>query len=133
MCVALAIVSPNVAPTGYVNDIVLAILKLRESFERVLYVDIDVHHGDGVAEAFECSNSVFTLSLHCLAAGFFPGTGRASEQGSGRGLGYCGNVGLPIGTRDAVFETAFATAFGVVCDGSFGCAIHCHTGTLNRI
>jgi len=48
----------------YVNDIVLSILRLLEVYDRVLYIDIDVHHGDGVEEAFFNTNRVMTLSLH---------------------------------------------------------------------
>jgi len=43
-------------------------------YERVLYVDIDVHHGDGVADAFVQSSSVVALSFHHFATGFYPGT-----------------------------------------------------------
>lgn len=48
----------------YVNDIVIGILELLKQHERVLYIDIDVHHGDGVEEAFYLTNRVMTLSLH---------------------------------------------------------------------
>lgn len=48
----------------YVNDIVLSIQRLLENFDRVLYIDIDVHHGDGVEEAFYHTNRVCTLSIH---------------------------------------------------------------------
>ena len=48
----------------YVNDIVLSILRLLEVYDRVLYIDIDVHHGDGVEEAFYNTNRVMTLSIH---------------------------------------------------------------------
>jgi hypothetical protein len=58
----------------YVNDVVLAALALRDSYARVLCLDVDVHHGDGTERAFLHSNSVFTLSLHHHEVGFFPGT-----------------------------------------------------------
>ena len=48
----------------YVNDCVLAIKELLEKFRRVMYVDIDIHHGDGVEEAFIYSNRVLTFSIH---------------------------------------------------------------------
>ncbi|MED6174950.1 Homeobox protein HD-1 [Stylosanthes scabra] len=48
----------------YVNDIVLAILELLKQHERVLYVDIDIHHGDGVEEAFYTTDRVMTVSFH---------------------------------------------------------------------
>jgi histone deacetylase 8 len=57
----------------YVNDIVLAIFQLHHVFQKVLYIDIDIHHGDGVEKAFELSPRVFTLSFHRFDAGFFPG------------------------------------------------------------
>jgi len=59
----------------YVNDIVLCILELLKSFKRVMYVDLDIHHGDGVEEAFKYSKKVMTFSIHKHGAGFFPGTG----------------------------------------------------------
>lgn len=49
----------------YINDIVLAVLELLKTHQRVLYVDIDIHHGDGVEEAFYSTNRVMTVS--CLA------------------------------------------------------------------
>lgn len=48
----------------YINDIVLCILELLKAYPRVLYLDIDVHHGDGVEEAFFHTNRVFTVSFH---------------------------------------------------------------------
>ena len=57
----------------YLNDIVVAILTLRQKYERVLYIDLDVHHGDGVEDAFCATNKVFTLSFHKNSPGFYPG------------------------------------------------------------
>lgn len=57
----------------YINDIVLAIFQLHNVFQKVLYIDIDIHHGDGVEKAFELSQRVFTLSFHRFDSGFFPG------------------------------------------------------------
>jgi histone deacetylase 1/2 len=53
-------------PSGfcYVNDIVLCILELLKFYPRVIYIDIDVHHGDGVEEAFYLTNRVMTVSFH---------------------------------------------------------------------
>lgn len=48
----------------YVNDIVLCILELLKFYLRVIYIDIDVHHGDGVEEAFYLTNRVMTVSFH---------------------------------------------------------------------
>lgn len=58
----------------YTNDIVLAILELLKHHQRVLYVDVDVHHGDGVEEAFYTTDRVMTVSFHQFGD-FFPGTG----------------------------------------------------------
>jgi acetoin utilization deacetylase AcuC-like enzyme len=58
----------------YVNDIVLAILELLKYHARVLYIDIDIHHGDGVEEAFYTTDRVMTVSFHKFGD-FFPGTG----------------------------------------------------------
>lgn len=49
----------------YINDIVLAVLELLKTFQRVLYVDIDVHHGDGVEEAFYRTDRVMTVGMCC--------------------------------------------------------------------
>ena len=55
-------------------DIVLGILELLRYHQRVLYIDIDVHHGDGVEEAFYTTDRVLTVSFHKYGE-FFPGTG----------------------------------------------------------
>lgn len=88
----------------YVNDCVLAILALRRRFPNVLYVDVDVHHGDGVQEAFQYSPRVRCVSFHRHAAGVFPTTGAANDSGP---IGNCLNVPLKYGTDDQTFITAF--------------------------
>ena len=64
----------------YVNDIVLGILELLRYYARVLYIDIDVHHGDGVEEAFYTTDRVMTVSFHKYGE-FFPGTGELKVSG----------------------------------------------------
>ena len=84
------------------NDPAIAIRwMLAEGAERIAYVDLDVHHGDGVQAAFYDDPRVLTISLHEHPATLFPGTGLASEIGSGDGRGYAVNVALPAGTGDA--------------------------------
>ncbi|KAG5522955.1 hypothetical protein RHGRI_034938 [Rhododendron griersonianum] len=78
----------------YVNDI------------RVLYVDIDVHHGDGVEEAFFTTDRVMTVSFHKFGD-FFPGTGHIKDIGAGRGKYYALNVPLNDGIDDASFRGLF--------------------------
>ena len=86
----------------YVNDIVLAILELLKYHQRVLYIDIDVHHGDGVEEAFFTTNRVMTVSFHRYGD-FFPGTGDLRDIGEGEGKGYAVNVPLQPGLDDDSF------------------------------
>lgn len=90
----------------YVNDIVLGILELLKHHKRVLYVDIDVHHGDGVEEAFYTTNRVMTASFHKYGE-FFPGTGDIKDIGSGVGKNYALNFPLKDGIDDISYETVF--------------------------
>ena len=70
----------------YINDIVLGIIELLRTYPRVLYVDIDCHHGDGVEEAFYTTDRVMTCSFHKYGE-YFPGTGTQDDTGVGRGKG----------------------------------------------
>jgi acetoin utilization protein AcuC len=90
------------------NDPAIAITALLDQgLERVAYVDIDVHHGDGVQAAFYDDPRVLTISLHEHPATLFPGTGRPSETGGPDAEGYAVNVALPAGTPDAGWLRAF--------------------------
>jgi len=90
----------------YTNDIVLACLELLKQHERVLYIDIDIHHGDGVEEAFYLSNRVMTVSFH-QSKDFFPGTGKTEDTGHADGNGYSINFPLEAGMDDESFLTIF--------------------------
>jgi len=90
----------------YVNDIVLGILELLKHHQRVLYVDIDVHHGDGVEEAFYTTDRVMTLSFHKYGD-FFPGTGDVEDIGYGPGERYALNFPLNDGVDDNMFIRIF--------------------------
>jgi acetoin utilization protein AcuC len=91
-----------------VNDIVAAIRwLLANGAERVAYIDVDVHHGDGVQAAFFDDPRVLTVSLHQHPSTLFPGTGRASEIGSGPACGTAVNLALPPGVDDEGWLTAF--------------------------
>jgi acyl-CoA hydrolase/acetoin utilization deacetylase AcuC-like enzyme len=92
----------------YINDVALACAVLAERGKRVLYLDVDVHHGDGVANAFYDRSDVMTISLHQNPKTLFPGTGFENEIGEGQGKGYCVNIPLPIGTYDQAYVKAFA-------------------------
>lgn len=91
----------------YINDIVLAILELLKYHQRVLYIDIDVHHGDGVEEAFLTTDRVMTLSLHKFGGGFFPSTGDIVNIGHGRGRHYAVNAPLKDGITDEAYQSLF--------------------------
>jgi len=91
----------------YINDVALACMILAEGEKKVLYFDVDVHHGDGVAYAFYDRNDVMTISFHENPRTLFPGTGYEDEIGTGEGKGYCVNVPMPIGTYDQAYMKAF--------------------------
>ncbi len=91
----------------YINDVALACTMLAQAAKRVLYLDVDVHHGDGVAYAFYNRPDVMTISLHEDPKTLFPGTGFAEEVGEGPGEGYCVNVPLPVGTFDRAYMGTF--------------------------
>ncbi len=84
------------------NDPAIAITwLLNQGVERIAYVDIDVHHGDGVQAAFWNDPRVLTISVHEHPATLFPGTGRPTETGGPDADGLAVNVALPAGCRDA--------------------------------
>jgi acetoin utilization deacetylase AcuC-like enzyme len=115
----------------YINDAVLAILEMLKCVElcrpcqtaeteqvvnryhpRVLYIDIDIHHGDGVELAFYHSNRVMTVSFHKYTGDFFPGTGKLDDNGAGLGKYFCLNVPLQDGIDDDMYLTVFKTVIG---------------------
>lgn len=121
----------------FVNDIVLCIHRLLKSFSRILYVDLDVHHGDGVEAAFVGNPRVLTLSLHQFGNSFFPGTGdyvvdsfsfREGQpftyeevlnnphlcDGTSFGSSFSVNVPLPPRTGDSAYFLSFRTAYDAI-------------------
>ncbi|XP_061355711.1 histone deacetylase 19-like isoform X3 [Gastrolobium bilobum] len=99
----------------YVNDIVLGILELLKQHERVLYVDIDIHHGDGVEEAFYTTDRVMTVSFHKFGD-YFPGTGDLRDIGYGKGKYYSLNVPLDDGIDDESYHFLFKPIIGKVME-----------------
>lgn len=97
------------SPSGfcYINDIVLAILNLLRYHPRVLYIDIDLHHGDGVQEAFYTTDRVYTISFHKYNGEFFPGTGKNDETGCADGKHFAMNVPLEDGIDDDSYINLF--------------------------
>nr|CAB3470734.1 unnamed protein product [Digitaria exilis] len=99
----------------YVNDIVLAILELLKYHQRVLYVDIDIHHGDGVEEAFYTTDRVMTVSFHKFGD-YFPGTGDIRDVGHSKGKYYSLNVPLDDGIDDESYQSLFKPIMGKVME-----------------
>jgi len=86
------------------NDCSVAIAYLRKHWDaRVLYIDTDAHHGDGVQWAFYDDPNVLTVSIHETGKYLFPGTGNVTERGDGSGFGYTVNVPLDAFTEDESF------------------------------
>lgn len=121
----------------YVNDIAIAIQRMRSSFKRVLYLDLDVHHGNqellilvlllikffvlgnGVENAFAYTRRVFSLSFHQHEAGFFPGSGSLDDCGSGQGIGYSCNFPYKSYVTGGLFRRYFTKYFAF-------CKMHLH-------
>jgi acetoin utilization protein AcuC len=91
------------------NDVALAVALARDAGHRVLYVDMDVHHGDGVQALFWDDPAVLTCSLHETGETLFPGTGRVDERGGPSAEGTAVNVPLQPGTGDASWLAALET------------------------
>jgi acetoin utilization protein AcuC len=91
----------------YLNDLVLACIRFSNNGKRVLYLDLDAHHGDGVQEAFYSSNKVMVISLHESGKTLWPGTGYEDEIGDGGGKGFNINIPLPLGICDEVYIEVF--------------------------
>ena len=88
------------------NDVALAIARARRDGLRVLYLDFDVHHGDGVQDLFYGDPGVLTFSIHETGQYLFPGTGFAGEIGEGRAAGSAVNVPLQPGTGEQAWLEA---------------------------
>ncbi|PVG82492.1 acetoin utilization protein AcuC [Nocardioides gansuensis] len=90
------------------NDVAVGIQWLLDrGVERVAYVDVDVHHGDGVEQIFYDDPRVLTISLHETGQMLFPGTGFPTDIGGPAAQGTAANVALPPGTADAGWLRAF--------------------------
>jgi len=117
------------------NDIGVGIQWLLDNgAERVAYVDVDVHHGDGVERIFWDDPRVMTISIHETGRALFPGTGFATDIGGPHATGETVNVSLPPGTGDAGWMRAFHATVGPllrafrpqVLVSQHGCDTHAH-------
>lgn len=99
------------------NDSSVAIKYLQEKYNaRVLYVDTDAHHGDGVQWSFYDDPKVCTLSIHETGRYLFPGTGNVNERGQGVGYGYSFNIPVDAFTEDESWLYAYTHALREVAD-----------------
>ena len=88
------------------NDVALAVARARDAGHRVLYVDLDVHHGDGTQSLFWDDPRVLTFSIHESGLSLFPGTGFVEEQGGPAAPGTSVNVPLQAYSGDASWQHA---------------------------
>lgn len=92
------------------NDCAIAIAYLRKYWDaRILYIDTDAHHGDGVQWAFYEDPNVLTVSIHETGKYLFPGTGNTTERGEGAGYGFSVNVPLDAFTEDDSYLEVYRT------------------------
>jgi acetoin utilization protein AcuC len=91
------------------NDASIAIVHAKKDYglKRILYVDIDAHHGDGVCYEFYDDPMVFTADIHEDGRYLYPGTGFSHETGSGEAIGTKLNIPLKPGSGDEEFKEAF--------------------------
>ena len=91
----------------YLNDPAIGIARMVQDGLRVVYLDVDVHHGDGVESAFYNTDQVLTISIHQNGHTLFPGTGFSQEMGQGSGRGFAVNLPLAPGTDDDLYIRVF--------------------------
>lgn len=99
------------------NDSSVAIKYIQEKYKaRVLYVDTDAHHGDGVQWSFYDDPDVCTLSIHETGRYLFPGTGNVNERGQGKGYGYSFNIPVDAFTEDDSWLDIYRTSLKEIAD-----------------
>lgn len=99
------------------NDSSVAIKYIQNKYHaRVLYVDTDAHHGDGVQWSFYDDSNVCTLSIHETGRYLFPGTGNVNERGQGNGYGYSFNIPVDAFTEDESWLFAYTNAFKEIAE-----------------
>lgn len=91
------------------NDVALAVARARDAGHRVLYLDLDVHHGDGTQALFWDDPQVLTFSIHESGLSLFPGSGFVEEQGGPNALGSAVNVPLAAYSGDGSWQAAVET------------------------
>ncbi len=100
----------------YINDLAVAIMDLTRRGMRAAYIDIDVHFGNGVRDAFADRNDVLCISIHESGMSIYPWSGFVEEIGEGEGRGYSVNIPLMQGSDDQVFLGAFESVVPPLVD-----------------
>lgn len=110
------------------NDVALGIVTLQKKYDRIAYIDIDAHHGDGVQEVFYRTNKVLTISLHESGQFLFPGTGFPNEMGEDEGKGYSVNLPFYPYTADDVYIESFSEIVPPLVEAYQPDAVVCQLG-----
>ena len=100
----------------YINDLAVTIKALINKGVKVAYIDIDVHHGNGVQDAFYDTDAVLTISLHETGLTLYPWSGFENEIGTDKGVGYNVNIPLLQYTDDEVYIYAFESIIPPLID-----------------
>lgn len=108
----------------YLNNAAIAAEQLRNTFDKVAIIDVDVHHGNGTQRVFYARNDVFTVSIHADPIRFYPFFwGYAGETGEGDGRGFNLNLPVPRGTDDDAYLAVLARALDRVTAFSPGAIV----------
>lgn len=101
------------------NDagVLISALRARHSIQRIAYVDIDAHHGDGVFYAFEDDPYLIFADIHEDGRFLYPGTGFPEETGTGKARGTKLNIPMPPGSDDAAFQKVWPKAEAFIKEG----------------
>jgi acetoin utilization protein AcuC len=98
------------------NDVALAVARARDAGHRVLYVDLDVHHGDGTQSLFWDDPQVLTFSIHESGLSLFPGTGFIEERGGAEAHGTAVNIPLQAFSGDSSWQEALTTVIPALAE-----------------
>ena len=99
----------------YLNNAAIAAQVLREHYQRIVVLDTDMHHGQGIQEIFYDRDDVFYISIHGDPTNFYPAvSGFEEERGTGKGLGYNLNLPMPHQSSEAVFFDRLQTSIAAI-------------------
>lgn len=115
----------------YINDVVLTLQSLMQSYKKILYIDFDIHHPNAVQDAFYFTNKVTTLSTHLFEPGYYPQTGSIDEIGSHKGEYHSINLPFKRGLKGIVFKDIVGKILDSIMKTGFDCiVVQCGVDTL---